>query len=276
MDTSIIKSYSWSVKTNFSIRTYGAAPYRIAAIHGGPGAPGYMAPVARELSKYFGVVEPLQTKNSLDEQIQELHDQLNSIDSGPFILIGSSWGAILALLTAARYPQISNKVILIGSAVFDAESSRKVKSIRRDRTSKERLVEIQKLEREMATVNGIEKNRLLGLIADLELDSDVYDPETRNLELIDTQLEINQNVWRDFVKLRDTDGKLKKVFSSIMSDIVIVHGDHDPHVIEGIHPFLKSCIPNIRLEWLEKCGHYPWIEKYARDRFFDIMVRECQ
>lgn len=36
-------------------RIYGKAPYSIVVIHGGPGAPGQVAPVARELSENFGV-----------------------------------------------------------------------------------------------------------------------------------------------------------------------------------------------------------------------------
>ena len=54
------------------VRTYGKAPFRVAVLHGGPGAPGGMAPVAKELSKKYGVLEPLQYANSLQGQIQEL------------------------------------------------------------------------------------------------------------------------------------------------------------------------------------------------------------
>ncbi len=44
-----------------NIRKYGNPPFSVAVIHGGPGAPGEMAPVARELSSRWGVLEPLQT-----------------------------------------------------------------------------------------------------------------------------------------------------------------------------------------------------------------------
>ncbi|MHA2061833.1 MAG: alpha/beta fold hydrolase, partial [Candidatus Sifarchaeia archaeon] len=33
-----------------NLRIYGNKPFNIAVLHGGPGAPGEMAPVARELS----------------------------------------------------------------------------------------------------------------------------------------------------------------------------------------------------------------------------------
>lgn len=44
------------------LRTYGQAPFKGAVLHGGPGAPGEMAPVAKELARFCGVLEPLQTK----------------------------------------------------------------------------------------------------------------------------------------------------------------------------------------------------------------------
>lgn len=256
-----------------SIRAYGAAPYSVAVIHGGPGAPGYMAPVARELAKSFGVIEPLQTRTSLEGQIQELHEQTRASGKGPFVLIGSSWGAVLALLTTAEHPELARKLILVGSAVFDAESSAKTKARRRERTSHETLAEIALLEKELASSS--EKDLLFARIADLELDPDVYAPLTRDLELLETQLELNQSVWHDFKKLRDTQGALGQALSRIHCEVVLVHGDYDPHGIEGIHPFLKSVIPQTRLEWLERCGHYPWIEKFAREEFFAILRREC-
>jgi hypothetical protein len=39
-----------------------------AIIHGGPGAPGSMATVARELASDWGIMEPLQTVTSLERQ----------------------------------------------------------------------------------------------------------------------------------------------------------------------------------------------------------------
>ena len=54
------------------LRTYGRPPFGVAVIHGGPGARGEMAPVARELAPDGGVLEPLQTKTTLQGQIEEL------------------------------------------------------------------------------------------------------------------------------------------------------------------------------------------------------------
>lgn len=110
------------------IRTYGSAPFKVAVIHGGPGSPGYMAPVARELKDSFGVIEPIQTAKSLKGQIEELHDQIMSVTHDPICLVGSSWGATLALFYAANYSRTVNKVILVGSCVYDVASSDRVKA----------------------------------------------------------------------------------------------------------------------------------------------------
>jgi pimeloyl-ACP methyl ester carboxylesterase len=54
------------------LRTYGYPPYSVILVHGGPGAGGEMAPVARRLSASLGVIEPIQTETTLDGQVEEL------------------------------------------------------------------------------------------------------------------------------------------------------------------------------------------------------------
>ena len=66
-----------------NLRLYGNKPFNVAVIHGGPGAPGEMAPVARELSSVRGVLEPLQTATSLEGQVRELHTVLNRTGTFP-------------------------------------------------------------------------------------------------------------------------------------------------------------------------------------------------
>ena len=51
-----------------TFRVHGQKPYTIVVIHGGPGAGGEMAPIARRLSSEWGVIEPIQTKKSIEKQ----------------------------------------------------------------------------------------------------------------------------------------------------------------------------------------------------------------
>ena len=256
------------------IRKYGKPPFKAAVLHGGPGAPGYMAPVARELGKVIGVIEPPQTRNSLEGQIEELKDQLSAHADTPVTLIGSSWGAVLALFLAAREGAIVEKLILIGSAVFDAESSSRIEPRRLERLDAEKRGRYEMIVTELKKGESAGSDALAKEWGDIIFDADVYDPLTRDLEVLEVQYELYKKVWSNFVALRDVPGLLKSQFSKIAAPTVVIHGEFDPHPIEGIRPFLESCLREVRFHILPECGHYPWIERRARREFFYILRRE--
>ena len=49
-----------------NLRSNGQPPFAVAVLHGGPGASGSMAPVARALVANWGVLEPRQEKATRD------------------------------------------------------------------------------------------------------------------------------------------------------------------------------------------------------------------
>lgn len=61
------------------VRLYGKAPYKVVLVHGGPGAIGSLKGFAQELHNLtqVGVMEALQSKYSVAELIDELHNQVN-------------------------------------------------------------------------------------------------------------------------------------------------------------------------------------------------------
>ncbi len=64
-------------------RKYGDPPFRVAVVHGGPGAAGQLAPLAVELSKSISILEPLQAALSIEGQIKELYEVLESNSEHP-------------------------------------------------------------------------------------------------------------------------------------------------------------------------------------------------
>ena len=122
-----------------NLRTYGNPPFSLAVIHGGPGAPGEMAPVARELSSFGGVLEPLQTAVTLEGQIRELKDVLEEHGDLPVTLIGFSWGAMLSFIFTSRHPQFVKKLILIGSGPYEEKYAVNIMKTRISRLGKEDL-----------------------------------------------------------------------------------------------------------------------------------------
>ncbi len=101
-----------------TFRKYGSDPFRVVVIHGGPGAAGSVAPIARKIGQTRGVLEPLQTATTLDGQMEELRLVVEQNATPPVIFIGHSWGAWLSALVTATYPELVRKLILLGSGPF--------------------------------------------------------------------------------------------------------------------------------------------------------------
>jgi len=256
------------------IRKYGDPPFKVAVLHGGPGAPGYMAPVARELGKTVGVIEPIQTRHSVGGQIDELIGQLSAHAAIPVTLIGSSWGAVLALFAAARGEINIGRLVLIGCAVFDARSSADIEILRLERLAPNKRRRYNELLETMESAEGEMAHRLMEEWGSILFDTDVYDSITRDLEIIEVQRDIFEKVWGEFVTLRDRPGYLLAEFSKIDIPVVVIHGEYDPHPINGIRPFLQNCMTKISFHILPECGHYPWIERRAGGRFYEILKSE--
>ncbi|MFW6072147.1 MAG: alpha/beta fold hydrolase [Thermoplasmatota archaeon] len=99
-------------------RKHGKEPYYVEVIHGGPGAPGDVAQLARELSIDHGVLEPLLSSKTIDGQVKELRSVLDDNADLPVRLIGHSYGAWLSIMFTANHPVYVSKLILVSSGPF--------------------------------------------------------------------------------------------------------------------------------------------------------------
>lgn len=252
-----------------NLRTYGQVPYTVVLLHGGPGVSGEMAPVAQELSGKFGVLEPLQTRDSVDGQVEELKLALEEMAAPPVHLAGYSWGAWLGLLLAARHPTLVKKLILISSGPFEEKYAFQTMKTRLQRLSKKEREDVEFL---MARP---EDPLAFGLMGELLAKADFYDPLPVRSEGLELRPEIYKNVWKEAAELRKS-GKLLEEAKNLKCPVVAIHGDHDPHPAEGVQKPLSKILKDFRFILLEKCGHTPWMEKRARDVFFAALEKELE
>ena len=218
------------------------------------------------------MLEPLQTADTLEGQIEELHTVIEARATPPVTLVGSSWGAMLGYLFAARHPEHVRKLIMIGSAVFDESSSASIKATRLARLSSEHQPEAHALIERQSRA-GENHDAILARLAELFTLSDCFDPIMTDLEVIEVQHAINQSVWRDAKALRGS-GEMLALGRAIACPVVAIHGAYDPHPRAGIEGPLSSVLRDFRFIELEECGHYPWIERRARERFFTLLREE--
>jgi pimeloyl-ACP methyl ester carboxylesterase len=256
-----------------NLRVYGQAPFRVVVLHGGPGAPGEMAPVARELARGRGVLEPLQTADTLDGQVEELRKVLETHADLPVTLIGWSWGAWLGYILSARYPALVRKLILVGCPPLEERYAARIQSTRLSRLTKEQKRELDHLIVALEDPSPKDSNALLDRFGAVMSVADTFNPLPDDGEEIPVQFDVNQRVWSAAAALRAS-GELLALGKLIRCPVVAIHGDYDPHPAEGVEQPLKSVLKDFRFILLPHCGHAPWREKEARDIFYKYLDKE--
>jgi pimeloyl-ACP methyl ester carboxylesterase len=261
-----------------NLRTYGRPPFGVAVIHGGPGAGGEMAPVARRLSVGRGVLEPIQTATSLEGQVEELRTTLEKHANRPVTLIGFSWGAWLSYLVAARYPTMIEELILVGSGPFEEKYVADLHSTRLRRLSGKERTEFESVMSSLADASIKDKNPLLSRLGALAKKTETYNPikdERDGPDLVESRGDVYQSVWQDAARLR-RGGKLLDLGKRIKCPVVAIHGNYDPHPADGIKEPLSAVLTDFRFILLKNCGHRPWIERQAREKFYRILEEELR
>jgi pimeloyl-ACP methyl ester carboxylesterase len=259
-----------------NVRVYGKPPFGLAVIHGGPGAGGEMAPVARELALGRGVLEPIQTATSLDGQVEELKQVLKTRGDPPVTLIGFSWGAWLSFIVAARCPAIVKKLVLVGSGPYEERYVAELQEARLTRLSQAEREEFEGIDRALSHPAAEDKDALLARLGALAAKADAYDPiagGAQEADLVDARGDVFQGVWEDAARLRRS-GELLDLGRRILCPVVAIHGDYDPHPAEGVQKPLASVLSRFRFILLENCGHRPWTERQARDAFYRALEEE--
>ncbi|MCX6579797.1 MAG: alpha/beta hydrolase [Candidatus Aminicenantes bacterium] len=256
-----------------NLRTYGKAPFNAAVIHGGPGAAGEMAPVARELAPGGGVLEPLQTSASLEGQVEELKTVLEKCGDLPVALMGFSWGAWLSFILTAKYPGLVKKLVLIGSGGFEEKYAGKLHEIRLSRLGRGDRLEVEALGEVLERTVGLDQNASFARLGALFTKADAFDPVIYEAQPIEYRVDIFQGVWQDAVEMRRS-GELLELGKRIECPVSAIHGDYDPHPAEGVQKPLSVILKNFRFILLKNCGHMPWIERQARDKFYEILKEE--
>lgn len=251
------------------VRLYGNEPYKVVLVHGGPGAIGSLKGFSKELSELagVGVVEAIQSKYSINELIEELYFQIKDNTTNKISLVGHSWGAWLVVLFAERYPDLIENVILVGSGPLEDKYVSEIGNRRFQNLSDEEAEIFQRLINNQATDDDMEK------IPKVFEKSDNYCLENREQHKADkTDSEMHNKVWGEASKLR-TSRELLKAFKNIKCKLYLIQGEIDPHPVQGItQPLQENGIP-CETYVLQKCGHSPFMEKYAKEEFYKILIQ---
>lgn len=210
----------------------------VVVLHGGPGVPGSAGALASSIADPARVLEPWQQATTVAEHVEDLRSFIDARCDAPPVLVGHSWGAMLALAFAAAHPAKSLAVCLVCPGTFDLQS---------------RAVFEQALQH---LPQGAEQDAAYNVDAVPEdaLDSGVFDARA------------HEQSWNDMLRLQ-ADGTYPASFSAIAVPVLMLHGASDPHPGRMIRDSLLPFLPQLEYRELDRCGHYPWRERSARDEF---------
>ena len=259
------------------VRFYGETGPQVILLHGGPGAPGDLAPLARHLGNNFRVLEPLQRLSdsiplTVARHVADLygviHDTATDI---PIRLTGHSWGAMLALTYAARYPADIDRVVLIGCGSFDKGSREAYQTCMAQRMNSEIKLRLNNINMQLAVEKDPQRrNESFAELAALCTRLQSFKPLSTGSEALVCDERGNNETWNDALYIQEQ-GIQPAEFARIQAAVTMIHGDKDPHPGPMIYKSLAPIIPTIQYHEIPRCGHMPWIEQEAREEFFKLL-----
>jgi pimeloyl-ACP methyl ester carboxylesterase len=231
-----------------------------------------MAPVARELSHVFRVIEPFQRGSGQEPLTVARHvadlDELIESFSGERrpALVGHSWGAMLALAYAAAHPGRVASLVLIGCGTFDSASRDRLRAIRDERMGEDLIRRVERLDERAADPD--ERLRIMGRLIQ-RIDSYELIPGVDETVRYDARA--LEETWRDMVRLQET-GVYPAAFAGIRAPVIMLHGAADPHPGQMIRSSLDPYLPQLEYRQWDRSGHYPWLEKAVQTEFYAALT----
>lgn len=255
-----------------SMRRYGTKGPFVILVHGGPGAYGYLATVAEELSGSYRVLEPFQRGTrqgscTVAQHVEDLHRVVSLCrDEGrrPAV-VGHSWGAMLALAYGAAHPSRVSSLVLVGCGTFDEEARAVLMAALEQRMDDELEAYLHRLSMEVSDPD--ERLRIMG---DLTLPLYCHDADRSDHRVERCDARAHEKTWDDMLRLQ-AEGVYPASFAAVDAPVLMLHGTDDPHPGRMILAGLRPHVPDLTYRELSRCGHYPWLERSARGEFFAVL-----
>lgn len=256
-----------------TFRTHGTPPWRVAVVHGGPGACGDLSALARRLSPGRGVLEPWCVGTSVDAQVDEIEATLSAAGADRVVTVGHSWGAWIATLHAVRRPERVAGVVWIGCPPFDTADAASILPTRLARLGEAERAEVLGLWSHLSARPGVDMTAAFARIGRIFARADAHDPIEEETGAPPPRVDVFRAVWSEAAALR-VGGGLRRALSGLRRPVVAFHGEQDPHPVEAIAAVGATLTSGFRLHRYADCGHRPWCERAARDTFLADLERE--
>jgi proline iminopeptidase len=245
----------------------------VVILSGGPGfAVGYMKPVADVVARRHQAVLFHQRGTGLstvasfdtlsfDSAVSDLDSLREELKVKRLTIVGHSWGGMLAMLYAQAHPDRVEKIVLIDSGGLTTGF---MKSFSKNLSAHQSEEDVDAIAywRDPARKKA---NPQHAAVESLKAKTASYFFDRRKSIGMKNALHDDGYEPRVFAALTASFDKydVREGMKTLHAPVLIIHGRHDPLVAgEELH----AGIPGSKLVWIEKAGHFPWIEQPAAFR----------
>ena len=254
----------------------------VILLSGGPGFnPGYLKPVWQKLSSNFRSIILHQrgagkfiistvdsTSMSMENYVNDLEELRKHLKLEKVTLIGHSWGGMLAMEYVANHPEKVEKLILLGSGGPTANFG----SYYFDNINMRLLPEDWN---ERAVLDSLNKSTLGAIWPGYFFDRKMALKSKSNtdFEAMNGQLGVAKFTVPNYFSNGSQRVNLIKRYKGIVH---IIQGRQDP-IGESTVYEIKDILPQSQINFIEKCGHLPWLEnEQQRIEFYDLLYSTLQ
>lgn len=209
------------------------------------------------------------TTINLKTVTQDIKTLMDSLYLKKSIVIGHSWGGILAMNFSAEFPESVEHLILVAPGTYkDIENSFKIFSANRfhavsiDEVHRKRELNKMKNKNEADSMEIIESKKLIRRPY-------IFANPIPDSLFVKINVESNAKAARILMNDVRKNYDVSNSFANYKGKIDIISGRQDP--LNFLSYELKIDRPDSNLHWINKCGHFPMYERPSE--FYDILYR---
>jgi len=243
--------------------------FPILLLSGGPGAESsYMLPIVKELEKAYQVIlldqrgtgqsrlERIDSSTiTVAKYVEDVEALRTHLGLDHWMLLGHSWGGLLALAVAAEHPDPVAAMILVGSVGLTIESWRVANNNVRYSPAQLRELEFWEANRERnPQVAGYEMRKTV-------LSAALYDPEEVLSFMVDYDWASPRNSISGVIgqDLDRTGYDLRPRLRTFDRPVLVVQGRTGKFVHAAYE--IRDNVPGARIAFIDRCGHVPFEER---------------
>jgi proline iminopeptidase len=235
-------------------------------LHGGPGGEHrFFLPHLQDLSQHFTLIfydqrgcgqseKAINEEYTMDGEVETLEALRQFFNIDKLNLIGESWGSMLALLYAAKYPNHVNKLFMTAAVGATKDGYFRFEKELLHRLTKDERIRLEELSPKVDR-GEVDVAEIFKMIDPYY----VYSPESLTKKTkTQSNARVNERIGKDIADNYDVSKEAKKL-SNI--PIMVAQGDHDILTSEILEQELINYIPHIEVREIKNCGHWSVIEQ---------------